>query len=738
MTTTPHTHPILQRLLCLIAALMLTGMSLHADTYPSTDGEWETFMGSHDLLWDTIPKSWDMAPFMGNGELGLMIYQDTLSNMLRLETGSSRVHDHRKSRDLVGRSRLMTGHFLLISKGKIKDFHARLSLWNAETTIHMVTTVGSIDLTALVHASMMVMGIQIKCQGGEQCTLQWVPANADSPRYQYSKLPAGAWLRGSMRDYRSNPRPTVSQISDNRYVSKQRLLEGGETTVCWQQDTRGGTTTLWVSIAHSYPQSNSSAVATKAVGKAARKGYARLRRSHVAWWHSYLSKSYLSLNDKGKEKFYWLQMYKYGSATRGDRPLLDTCGPWLSVTPWPGAWWNLNVELTYWALNASNHLDIAASLEHALYDNLDSLRANLPEAYRADSYGVPRSSDLSCSGSMLGIPGISKIPEVGNLTWACHNLWLIYRHQMDDDKLRHKLFPLLQGAINYYLHFIYKGKDNYWHLPTTFSPEYGTAKDCNYDLALLKWGCQTLMWTCDRLHIKDPLYDRWKDVCHNLVPFPTDKGGLRIGSDKPFDHSHRHYSHLLCFYPLALENPVEDPAARQLLEQSIAHWFSMKDALQGYSFTGASSMSAMLGKGNDALDYLNGLFTKFLSPTTMYHESGPVIETPLSAAKCMQDMLLQSWDGKLRIFPAVPSKWTDVNFRNWLAEGAFEVSAERKGGETRRITIKSLAGEPCVVVTDMAHPRFSGSRGVRISAVAKNTYSISLKKGQHIVIENAE
>ena len=37
-------------------------------------------------------------------------------------------------------------------------------------------------------------------------------------------------------------------------------------------------------------------------------------------------------------------------------------------------------------------------------------------------------------------------------------------------------------------------------------------------------------------------------------------------------------------------------------------------------------------------------------------ESGPVIETPLSGAQCIHDMLLQSWGGKIRVFPAVPSQ----------------------------------------------------------------------------------
>lgn len=69
----------------------------------------------------------------------------------------------------------------------------------------------------------------------------------------------------------------------------------------------------------------------------------------------------------------------------------------------------------------------------------------------------------------VGIPGKGKA-QVGLLPWACHNLWLIYRHKMDDDILRNKLFPLLKESINYYLHFLKEGDDGKLHLPATYSP----------------------------------------------------------------------------------------------------------------------------------------------------------------------------------------------------------------------------------------------------------------------------
>ena len=74
----------------------------------------------------------------------------------------------------------------------------------------------------------------------------------------------------------------------------------------------------------------------------------------------------MTIPDKKLEGFYWQQMYKLGCASRANGPIMDTSGPWFEPSPWPYITWDLNVQLCYWALNTSNHLDIAASLPNAL------------------------------------------------------------------------------------------------------------------------------------------------------------------------------------------------------------------------------------------------------------------------------------------------------------------------------------------------------------------------------------
>lgn len=704
------------------------------NAHPKTikqDIDWPQFMSQQDMIWEKLPEYWYDSAFLGNGKLGLMIYKEPGKNYLRLETGNCDVHDHRTKRDVFGIPRLLTGHFALHPKGEIISGQMHLDLWNAEASTDIITTKGAIHLETFVHADDMIIIVKATTEGDEHdFQWEWIAAEANSPRYlffkgrgQTDKIP---------QDYTLNPSPTIHK-EGNINLSVQRLLEGGETTVGWQETAQQSKKerTLWINLTHTYPENNSSQSCKTEIQKAIHTGYASLQHTHRKWWNAYYPASFITLPDAQKENFYWIQMYKLASATRGDRALIDNTGPWLTETPWPNAWWNLNVQLTYWALNASDHLDLAASLENALYNHTEQLRLNIPASYRHNSLGIGVASNLECMTTEVGIPGKGKA-QVGMLPWACHNLWLIYRHKMDDDILRHKLFPLLKESINYYLHFLKQGNDGKLHLPTTYSPEYDAVEDCNFDLALLRWGCQTLLESAHRLKIQDPLINTWKDVLLNLTAYPMDENGLLIGKDMPYAFSHRHYSHLLAIYPLYLINK-EQSNDIETIEKSLAFWQSKPKALLGYSCTGASSISSAIGKGNDALNYLNKLFGKYLSSTTMYKESGPVIETPLSGAQCIHDMLLQSWGGKIRIFPAVPDAWQDVAYYGLRTEGAFKVSASRKNGKTQFIHIKSLAGEPCIITTDIPNPVFKGERAFTVNS-SDHTYHINLKKGEEILI----
>ncbi|MFJ8824004.1 glycosyl hydrolase family 95 catalytic domain-containing protein [Streptomyces sp. NPDC102467] len=705
---------------------------------------WRSVLDDADLVWQKMPTTWYEGPYLGNGRLGSGIYQEPGKNAVRFNIQHSEVQDHRPEfGSLFGLARLPIGYFTLEPVGTITGLDWRLRLRDAELTGTLTTDKGTLTLRAQVDNARSVLAVEVTPSAGER-GFRWVfhPAEATSPRAAFKPIPDG---------YTANPPAEVGRYAGDVSASVQSLLSGGEHVTAWRERTRGAARTLYVDVEHSYPKSTARDKALATVRLVSNLPYDALAVPHRAWWHAYYRKSFLSVPDARIQRFYWIQLYKVAAAARRDAPVMATSGPWLEPTPWPATWWNLNVQLEYWLIHGSNHLELDA-VTRALGEFRDNLTAEMAPAYRADSLGIPRTTDVSLvnggatstsQGYGVGIPGQDPpTPEVGNLTWALHNVWLSYRHTMDESILRDTLYPLLRKAIAYYLHFLEPGADGKLHLPATFSPEYGgNTRDCNYDLMLLSWGCRTLLESAELLGIEDESAPRWREVLTKRVAYPTDGNGFMIGADIPFAKSHRHYSHMLAVYPL-YELTGRDADERALIEKSLAHWVGFEGALQGYTFTGAASMSALLGKGEDALKYLGELMSRFIQANTMYKESGPVIETPLSAAQSLHDMVCQSWGGVVRVFPALPATWADLTVHDFRTQGAFLLSAVREKGVTRWVRLVSEAGAPCVVRHGIAGPvEVRDGHGRRLSyedaGTGDGAIRIRLRKGESALVTAA-
>ena len=669
-----------------------TAADAGSTTTLTEDIDWKSYLSGLDMVWTTMPASLWEAPFLGNGGLGAAAYQVSTPKRLDFELGDSRVRDHQTQSGnggaTWGEARLRIGRLTLDTTGDVTAVDLRLSMWNAELSGSVTTTSGVLWVRAWVHATRDVLGVAVTVVSGtENVAWTFTPDAALSPSADFYTPPAGLLV---------NPDPVVSGTT-----CTQDLACGGRTTTTWALRTEadGRTKTLLATVGHSATDHSASTVASTTLAAAQAKTFEQLTTEHRQWWNGFYPASFVTFPDTRVQSFYWLQLYKMASATRRNRPVLGTAGPWLVSTPFPATWWNLNVQLEYWLINATGHFELD-SLTQSLDTYRDNLTKNAVSTYQTDSMVIGRTSQEDLVSAVVGPPIAStQVPEEGNLTWALHNAWLTYRHSMDDTALRNVVFPLLRKAINYYLHFLTKDTGGVYHLPKTYSPEYGSTTDCNFDLALIHWGCTTLLAANTRLGLNDTLAATWQDVLDHLVTPPQDADGLRIGADLALTTSHRHYSHLLWFYPL-YQLPLSNSANKNLLTTSLAHWLSMPGALRGYSFTGSGSMYALLGDGTKALAQLNSFLTPStygVKKNTMYAETGPVIETPLSGAQTIHDMLLQSGDGTIRVFPAVPTAWPDATVHNLRTEGAFQISAVRRAGATSFIRVKSLAGEPCKI-----------------------------------------
>lgn len=714
--------------------------------------DWPGFMRQHDMTFDKLPGSWTEAPHFGNAMVGSMLYQ--VGDTIRLQIFRADVHDHRD--DMWGwtaysRPRFQLGYFSLRPAGKLTGCRWRKDLWNAELTGTITTDRGEIQIRHFVHAEDMAIVTELTPTAGEQgCNWTWHPAEAKTSRSGYPTIESqivgfakqyGAQYAGKLKVYQPNPagrRETSGGIS----MWVQDLLAGGQYATAWSEQTRGDTRTHFVSIANSYPETNAAVTAKADVARFLKNDRSLWMQTHRDWWHAYYPRSFVTIPDKSLEALYWQTIYRFGCTSRAGRYFVDTPGIWFQGGPWPYCTTDWNIQSAHWPVYAANRLDQGQALVDRLCERREELiKAVRPVEWQADSAYLP----IAVAWDMIGTREDDKryYDLVGNLPWTLNNCWSQYRYSMDDAMLREKIYPLLRRAINLYLHMVKEGADGKLHLPPTYSPESGVWEDCNFDLALFKWGCFTLLQASQRLKIDDPLIPRWREVAARLPDFPVDEFGFRLGSNKSSLANHRHLSNQLMIYPLHLVN-IEQTGVENVLKRSFdrTRFTGGSDQLQAMVQTHAGPIAADLGLGDEALAGLKRLQGDLCPNGLWFCAGNPCIESTLSAANNIQEMLIQSWSdpakvepGPIRIFPAIPSAWKEVEFHDLRAEGAFLVSAKRTGGKTEWVHIKSLAGEPCRVRLGInGEIHLKGNREYKLRAVSPGICEIDLKQGEEVTL----
>lgn len=684
--------------------------------------DWQSFLSRHDMVWEKTPDDYFNAPFIGNGLLGAMFYAPKGEKM-RLDIGRTDVVEHRntEANSIVDNGRLPIGHFTLEMNYNLKNATGRLDLFNAEADFKILT-----ENSKKVNFRSLVLknhdAILVEYEQNEDLQLDWIFHPDASIVFRNPKIGV-RYL---------NPAPEIS-IFEGINICTQKRDAGGSYTTAWKVlDNGTGFKRLIITIQDSYPGNESVEMAIENINQLMPLGIIDKQiLAHRNCWNTYYQKSFISVPHAKMESVYWIQQYKFASMMRKNGPLCDLMGPWYKETNWPGIWWNLNTQMLYSSLHISNQLELASTLPDYLIKMNDELIASVPEKWQYNSAGVSRCTGPDMKESILTWPS-PESPERSNLTYLCYYLWEYYRTSMDEEYLRTHLFPLLKRSVNLILHEVNVDETGTIHTPLGHCPESSNDADNNYDLSSLKWGCQTLLRINKDLKLKDPLANEWQDVVDNLLPFPADVNGFRSSVNISAPLMHRHWCHLFQIYPYYIVN-WEQMKSRENIINSIQYWGS-PEIPNTWTQCVISSMYSSIRDGKNALKHLNlALASPNFYPNTFHAEGrNPCSETYGGLCRMLQDMLIQSWGDKIRIFPGVSDEWKDVVFHNLRAEGGFEVSAKRQNGKLVWVRIKNNAGEPCTI-----EPGFEEKFeviGGKIRKTGAGKYALSIEKGKEMLL----
>jgi alpha-L-fucosidase 2 len=657
-----------------------------------TDGE---FHRENNLIWGQMDNNFYNGAFIGDGVQGAMIMQDDEDpDAIRMLMGHYQAIAHQTiSGWEYANSRVYAGSIILNPVGTASKQSMMLDIFNGKAEGDIVTNEGTIAWSAISDRKNLVFAVKIETTGNEANATVGVREEwGISPRFYLDNKDPYTY------EDQLPPKPTTQEVGGIDLIVNKMRLRGAHVVASTLVEVSPTTKLLYVAVGVSDNANVDQAAilaeddAVSRINAALAEGYETMSARHIQWWNEYMNKGTFSVKeDPFWQKFWWLQIYKFACASSETSSyLIDTQGPWIWETAWAGVWWNLNIQLSYFPVFSSNRLDAGKSLINGmnrLYQS-GALSAN------AGNNGIYIGRSSTYEGKATWGD------ELGNLPWILHNYYKYWKYS-GDDAIGHALFPMLKDNMKYLSTKMTKGGDGKYHVSASRSPEYDDQllyEDANYALMSIDWVLRALLEMNDVLNKNDSESAAWQEKLDNLTPLPANSNGYMIAPSQGFDKGHRHYSHLLSIYPYHTILPEDDPT--NLIGRSIDRWLTLTEAggNAGYTYTAGCAMRAIQGNGDEALRLLEKLRTDKLHPNTMYSEGGgPVIETPFSGVESINYLVLQSFGGVIKVFPAVPSKWKNVRFNNFRAEGAFLVSASLKDGEFASFEIVSEKGNVCKI-----------------------------------------
>ena len=505
----------------------------------------------------------------------------------------------------------------------------------------------------------------------------------------------------------------------NKLVYKQRGWNGFEYEVAVAWKYSGKTLVGVWTITSSFSSGKGDKLAGDLVSQYLKNGdFENIKSSHSNWWRSFWNKSSINIPDTILEKQWVLEQYKFGSAARADAPPISLQAVWTAdngkLPPWKGDFHHdLNTQLSYWPAYSANHLDLEEGYLNWLWKYRETFKKYTKTYFGTSGMNVPGVTTLT-GEPMGGWIQYSFGPTVGS--WLAQHFYLHWIYSKDEKFLREKTYPWINDVAEYLLEVSEKDDQGIRKLPVSSSPEIHDnsinawfPQTTNFDLAFIRWTFAKAAELALFLGKKEDAA-KWGNILNEWPSFALDElGGMAFAPSHPYVESHRHFSHLVGWHPLGVidwSNGVKD---QEIIKSTLTNLEKRgPDWWCGYSWSWLGNLYARAFMGDKAAESLRIFSENFCLPNSFHvngeqHDKGYskmkyrpfTLEGNFAFAAGVQEMLIQSHTGIIRIFPAIPAAWRDLSFSTLRAAGAFLVSAVQKDGKVKSVEIISEKGGPC-------------------------------------------
>jgi alpha-L-fucosidase 2 len=738
----------------------------------------------HDLVFSNLAQSWDEGIPLGNGLLGALVWQK--GNSLRLSLDRSDLWDLRpvaafnshlfrfswvrshvldKDYDPVHEmgdvpydrdpapTRIPAGslQFDISALGEIES--VRLILKEAVCEVRWKN---GTRMMTYVHAVEPVGWFKFDGVPESLEPLLIPPTYAATERDQTGTEVVAAKSLVSL----GYPAPEVSQEKTSvHYHQKGWDGMSYDVVVEWIKTEAHSLIGVW-SISSHVPGWNGGGDAAESTAAAWKRLAAIDLDSHETWWKRFWVQSAIDLPDPVLEKQWYLEMYKFGAASRRGAPPISLQAVWTAddgnLPPWKGDFHNdLNTELSYWPCYSANHLEEGMAFLDWLWEIRKEAKAYTKLYFGVDGLNVPGVCTLT-GQPMGGWIQYSLGPTIS--AWLSHHFYLHWQFSRDRAFLKDRAYPWIKDVADFLDALATRRADGKRQLPLSSSPEINDNRidawfleTTNFDLALIRWlygaaaelAGELKLWK-DRDHWQKALSE-WPE----LSRAPQD-GRLLVAPGYPLKESHRHFSHLMAIHPLGIVDWENGENDRRTIRASLADLDRLgTDWWCGYSYAWLGNLAARARDGEKAAEALRTFADCFCLPNS-FHVNGDqsgtgkskltyrpfTLEGNFAFAAGVQEMLLQSHTGVVRVFPSIPAGWKDVAFDLLRTYGAFLVSARKVRGAVVEVRAVSEVDGKLRLENPFelgVTPEILGMPAERVKKTG-SVFEIEMKAGESVVL----
>lgn len=715
----------------------------------------DNYLSKHDIVYFS-PTQLEAEGFpMGNGNIGGMVWNN--DNGIEIQINKNDLWT-KLSPDEGNTSILKHAARLKIDFGipvfswiHLADFEGRLSLQDGEASYKATTAYSATTIKTWLANGKNVWVLECDNLPNQHISGDSLIATISLDRLGSRSFTGwyGGWFS---KDPATGIGKTHSFISDHDMiieekgeglhfavacrVLKESALPKRMNAHSTEQKTDKQKFTILVSVVTEKENARPVDAARQLLDEAEESGIEQLKTEKDNWYRNFWSNSFVKLGNDYLENIYYLRRYLMSAGSQGEFPVAFNGGLWRwnrDVLNWgtPHHW---NTQQQYWGLCAQNDCQLMIPYLNTYFNMIPFGEALAKESKASDD--ALQITEAHCfSGEQISKDWGGMKNNFTPASQIASIFWDYYAFTGDKEFLQNKAYVFMKKASNFYLDKLQwdADKKEYYLLSSLYeSASIDLVKNAISDRNCIEQLFKNCIKAASLLNVDKDKIAKWNHVLQHLwkrsyQPFETSEEVIAPAEEY---YTEERYSPWIWASGGSVAFPSGligiDDADSRVGKAVIGLVKCRSDANAHYPFP---QIAARMGLGDVALQYLiNGVNAHQMYPQGLMHnvtgypdniynlnsihdllDHAYTIRShaffqcgmePISNyGTTINEMMLQSNEDKIRVFPAIPSAWdtTRVAF-TLLARGAFIVSSERdEQTQVAQIGIKSLKGNLCKV-----------------------------------------